>query len=707
MADKILYANLAKSTLASGISDVATSLAVQVGHGSKFPNPPAGQYFKARIKDAGGNWEIVHCTARSVDTLTITRGQEGTVARAFAGGDNIEVVVTKETLETFTQRGVEETIDGNRILDGLLKSTNGLSAQTAINYVLLSGTNTYTGTLSPALTAYVANMRVLAKVTNANTGAVTINLNGLGAKSVKNVDGSALASGMLSANCLIEARYDGTDFILMSVSTRALPANVPRRQTVLTGAVDTNGQANFLAAGTGLAVTLNATSTAVRAAIAAGFDCLGQVDYIAQFSANQADYFSGLAASNVSYLILDRDTSTGAITAYKTLVPPQYGPTFDKTKQSLLHFEGADASTTITDEYGNTWTAGGNAQIDTAQFKHGSASALFDGAGDYVESTAITSLGSESWTMECWVRFNALPSGNSQNIITLRQSANDFGVRVRLGDSAGVKNIYFDASSNGSSFDIASGVTGTRTTWLSATWYHIAVTYDAVAGKYFVYVDGVQDVSVTSSAKIAAGAAIRLGLAADATNSMNGWIDEFRLSPCCRYPNGTTFTTSASAFTTDAEWFDTSEFKWKYGAPGSFVDKHRVCVGSATTGAASVSSVVTYGLRGRYESPITWTLPGGGVHTSISHNIGILPLEKRLRLHTRYVEYGFSQFDVTELFANNAGVITPVSTRANNTVFGFTTGVTDNALIRKDTGAAVTGLVTARYGYSVVCDRGW
>lgn len=48
----------------------------------------------------------------------------------------------------------------------------------------------------------------------------------------------------------------------------------------------------------------------------------------------------------------------------------------------LLHSDGIDGSTNFTDVMGHAIFANGNAQIDTAQFKFGGASALFDGAGD-------------------------------------------------------------------------------------------------------------------------------------------------------------------------------------------------------------------------------------------------------------------------------------------------------------------------------------
>lgn len=47
-----------------------------------------------------------------------------------------------------------------------------------------------------------------------NTGAVTLNVNGMGAKPVLKSNGSALTSGNLKANSVYTVRYNGTSFIL-------------------------------------------------------------------------------------------------------------------------------------------------------------------------------------------------------------------------------------------------------------------------------------------------------------------------------------------------------------------------------------------------------------------------------------------------------------------------------------------------------------
>lgn len=92
-----LFTNGGYSTLASGISSGATSLSVQAGHGVRFPNPTSPDYFLLTLTQAGAtetSWEIVKCTARSGDTLTISRGQEGTSAVAWSSGDKVELRLT-------------------------------------------------------------------------------------------------------------------------------------------------------------------------------------------------------------------------------------------------------------------------------------------------------------------------------------------------------------------------------------------------------------------------------------------------------------------------------------------------------------------------------------------------------------------------------------------------------------------------------------
>jgi hypothetical protein len=92
-----LFTNNAVTTLAAGITSGATSISLAAGTGALFPSPSGGDFFLATLFQRSGvteiNHEVVKVTARSTDTLTVTRGFEGT-ARAFSSGDPIELRFT-------------------------------------------------------------------------------------------------------------------------------------------------------------------------------------------------------------------------------------------------------------------------------------------------------------------------------------------------------------------------------------------------------------------------------------------------------------------------------------------------------------------------------------------------------------------------------------------------------------------------------------
>lgn len=144
---KQLWANNAKSTLAAGITNVATACSVQAGDGAKFPNPSGGDWFLATLVDNSGNIEIVKVTARTADAFTtIARAQEGTVAQAFAGGSKCENRSTSGTLGRMVQTaGLTSTripfadasgnlVDSaNLVFSGTALTVNQLTASTSFH----------------------------------------------------------------------------------------------------------------------------------------------------------------------------------------------------------------------------------------------------------------------------------------------------------------------------------------------------------------------------------------------------------------------------------------------------------------------------------------------------------------------------------------------------------------------------------------------
>lgn len=80
----------------------------------------------------------------------------------------------------------------------------------------VSGTDTITGNLTPAISAYATGMVVVLTPANTNTGAVTLALNGLSAKSILTPLAGNVAGGTLRAGYPAVLIYDGTRFILVS-----------------------------------------------------------------------------------------------------------------------------------------------------------------------------------------------------------------------------------------------------------------------------------------------------------------------------------------------------------------------------------------------------------------------------------------------------------------------------------------------------------
>lgn len=132
----IKFTNNATATLAASISTSSTSLTVTTSQGALFPTLGAGDYFYATLVDSSNNIEIVKITARSSDTLTATRAQEGTAARAYLAADKLELRVTAAALNNFATQDGPNTFSATNTFSGNISSS-------ATN--TFSGTNSFTG----------------------------------------------------------------------------------------------------------------------------------------------------------------------------------------------------------------------------------------------------------------------------------------------------------------------------------------------------------------------------------------------------------------------------------------------------------------------------------------------------------------------------------------------------------------------------------
>ena len=123
--------------------------------------------------------------------------------------------------------------------------------------VTVTGTDTLTGSLTPALVAYVTGAVYYFVAPATNTGAVTLNIDTLGAKNVTRDGTTALVSGDIVSGEMVAVVYDGTRFQLISPVNSFTNLNVSGTLTVA-GATTLNGN---LAVGDAAADTINFKSS--------------------------------------------------------------------------------------------------------------------------------------------------------------------------------------------------------------------------------------------------------------------------------------------------------------------------------------------------------------------------------------------------------------------------------------------------------------
>jgi hypothetical protein len=407
------------------------------------------------------------------------------------------------------------------------------------------------------------------------------------------------------------------------------------RQTVASGPLTASGTANHITAGTGLAANLstNGGANPVTVNYAAGSSLTGDVNYVNRVMADVANAWSGLPANNLSFI--STDYSAGGPTYTQKLAPHQEGYAYNQAAQSVLQFGGAAGSTTFLDDFGNTWTAQGGAKVQTNQVKFGTgalggsgANNALNGSTDYIKTTNITTFGSGGWSFRCWIYPTSLAAYNG-----IFSATNGAGYGALL-DVLSTGHFNLDLSSNGSSFDIANGAQGTSAVTVN-TWNFIELTYDPVAGKYFVYVNGASDITIASTAKICtltslvSGARLSTG-----TQFFSGYIDKPEFLPYCQHPNGTAYTVptaapnvAAAGYASDfysipqMEMFSVTGPSTAAGVNPTLTPINRVYHGEVTTNGAGVASVTPYAYNGRY---VSGRFPVASSNTYYkNHNLGV------------------------------------------------------------------------------------
>ncbi len=214
----------------------------------------------------------------------------------------------------------------------------------------------------------------------------------------------------------------------------------------------------------------------------------------------------------------------------------------------LLHMDGTNGSTTITDSSSNTVsvTAYGNAQLSTTEKKFGTASAYFDGNSDELRFTAPALNG--DFTAEAFI----YPESQVQNYPIC------FGPIL---DNNTVNNkilLSYDHVEYPNKFSVrvGSNFIQTASTISTGQFYHVAVVRSGSTVSLFV--DGVSQGSRTYSGTSQSRTEYIGGNFVQNTNGgFKGYIDEFRLTNgVARYTSN--FTAPTAAFSNNGSTLDLS-----------------------------------------------------------------------------------------------------------------------------------------------------
>lgn len=134
------FTNNASATLAASINASATTIVLSSGFGAFFPTIAGGNFFYGTLFDSSNNLEIVKVTARSGDTLTVQRGQDGSTAQSFNAGSGFALRLVAANLDNFVQ------LDGAQTITGYKTFSSGIAA----------GGSGFTGSLTGNVTGNVS-----------------------------------------------------------------------------------------------------------------------------------------------------------------------------------------------------------------------------------------------------------------------------------------------------------------------------------------------------------------------------------------------------------------------------------------------------------------------------------------------------------------------------------------------------------------------
>jgi hypothetical protein len=191
----------------------------------------------------------------------------------------------------------------------------------------------------------------------------------------------------------------------------------------------------------------------------------------------------------------------------------------------LMHADVGDSPARFTDVAGgHLITRGGNTVTDTNQSKFGGASALFDGAADYLQLDGSSDFAFPAdFTVDFWFRQPSQPAVQKY-LFDFSTSSSNHMFLVNQGSSSTPFNVLRFGIGAAFIINVSSGTT----TIAANTWYHVMVS--RVGSTIRLFINGVLEGSATNSTSLVIGASrplIGIDSTLASSRSWNGWIEEF------------------------------------------------------------------------------------------------------------------------------------------------------------------------------------
>jgi len=206
-------------------------------------------------------------------------------------------------------------------------------------------------------------------------------------------------------------------------------------------------------------------------------------------------------------------------------------PGNDSFTKILMHFEGANGSTTFTDSNAggsaHTWSTSGSCALSTSSPKLGVSNLHVSTVGITTPNISEFNLGTSDWTVECWLNFNGVSGGGFKGICGQTRA------------SASISQTGLYVYRDNSNKILAGAYSGTNTwtvtsssTFATSNWFHFAFVRSG--NNLLLFINGTQEggtLAISGAINYDSGATFGVGcVGSSVPGGYNQDVDEFRLS---------------------------------------------------------------------------------------------------------------------------------------------------------------------------------